>query len=222
MKFRFAVPLLLGIALASPTHAQSVEEFYRGKRIEIRVGTGPGGGYDLAARLLARYLGKYMPGNPTAIVQNVPGAASLALMNQLYNVAPSDGTVLGVVTNGIPTAPLLTPDAVRFDLTRFQWIGSPAPETQIVMVWHKARAQTLADLFTHRDHRRRDRSRAPRPTTCRWSPIRSSAPSSRSSAATPAPRRSTSRWSAAKSRAMPRSAGSAPRPAIRNGSRKAR
>ena len=147
MKFRFAVPLLLTIALASPTHAQSVEEFYRGKRIEIRVGTGPGGGYDLAARLLARYIGKYLPGNPTAIVQNVPGAASLALMNQLYNVAPSDGTVLGVVTNGVPTAPLLTPEAARFDLTRFQWIGSPAPETQIVMVWAKARAQTLADLF---------------------------------------------------------------------------
>jgi len=140
--------LLVSICLALPAQAQpSVEAFYRGKRLEIRVGTGPGGGYDLAARLLARYIGKYIPGHPTAIVQNVPGAASLALMNQLYNVAPSDGTVFGVVTNGVPTAPLLTPDAVRFDLSRFQWIGSPAPETQIVMVWQKARAQTLADLF---------------------------------------------------------------------------
>jgi len=145
---KLVIAAFFAIALAAPAQAQSVEEFYRGKRIEIRVGTGPGGGYDLAARLLARYIGKYIPGNPTAIVQNVPGAASLALMNQLYNTAPTDGTVLGVVTNGVPTAPLLTPEAVRFDLTRFQWIGSPAPETQIVMVWSKARTQTLADLFT--------------------------------------------------------------------------
>jgi tripartite-type tricarboxylate transporter receptor subunit TctC len=144
---RLSALVLLSIGLAGPVQAQSVEEFYRGKRLEIRVGTGAGGGYDLAARLLARYVGKYIPGNPTTIVQNVPGAASLALMNQLYNVAPNDGTVFGVVTNGIPTAPLLTPDAVRFDLSRFRWIGSPAPETQIVMVWHKARAQTPADLF---------------------------------------------------------------------------
>ena len=141
------VALLLSLAFAGAAQAQSVADFYRGKRLEIRVGTGPGGGYDLAARLLARYIGKYIPGHPTAIVQNVPGAASLALMNQLYNAAPSDGTVLGVVTNGVPTAPLLTPEAVRFELARFQWIGSPAPETQIVMVWQKARAQTLADLF---------------------------------------------------------------------------
>ena len=147
MKARITLLLLLAVTLAQPVRAQSVEEFYRGKRLEIRVGTVAGGGYDLAARLLARTIGKYIPGNPAVIVQNVPGAASLALMNQLYNAAPSDGTVLGVVTNGIPTAPLLTPDAVRFDLARFRWIGSPAAETQIVMVWHKARAQTLADLF---------------------------------------------------------------------------
>jgi tripartite-type tricarboxylate transporter receptor subunit TctC len=148
MVARLAALMVLASAFIAPAQAQQdVEAFYRGKRIEIRVGTGPGGGYDLAARILARSIGKYIPGNPSVIVQNVPGAASLALMNQLYNVAPSDGTVLGVVTNGIPTAPILTPEAVRFELARFQWIGSPAPETQVVMVWSKARARTLADLF---------------------------------------------------------------------------
>jgi tripartite-type tricarboxylate transporter receptor subunit TctC len=148
MKARPTALLLFAFSLATAAQAQSAEDFYKGKRLEIRVGTGAGGGYDLAARLVARYIGKYIPGHPTAIVQNVPGAASLTLMNQLYAVAPRNGTVFGVVTNGVPTAPLLTPDAVRFDLARFQWIGSPAPETQIVMVWHAARTQTLAQLFT--------------------------------------------------------------------------
>ena len=142
------VALLLGGLAVLPAQAQSVEDFYKGKRIEIRVGTGAGGGYDLAARLVARYLGKYVPGNPAIIVQNVPGAGGVALMNQLYNNASSDGTVIGIVTNGMPTAPLLTPDVARFDITRFRWLGSPGAETQVVMVWHTSKAQTLDDLFT--------------------------------------------------------------------------
>jgi tripartite-type tricarboxylate transporter receptor subunit TctC len=141
------VVFLLALCQTSSAHAQAAATFYQGKRLEIRVGSGPGGGYDLAARLVARYIGKYLPGQPNVIVQNVPGAASITLMNQLQSVAPQDGTVIGVVTNGIPTAPLLTPGAVRFDLPRFHWIGSPAPETQIVMVWSKARVQTLPELF---------------------------------------------------------------------------
>jgi tripartite-type tricarboxylate transporter receptor subunit TctC len=150
MKVATVTVLLLGICqlLPPPAQAESVADFYKGKRLEIRVGTGPGGGYDLAARLVARTIGKYLPGNPNAIVQNVPGAASITLMNQLQSIAPKDGTVIGVVTNGIPTAPLLTPAAVRFDLPRFHWIGSPAPEIQIVMVWSRARVQTLPELFS--------------------------------------------------------------------------
>jgi len=146
---RIAALLLLIVAMFAglTAHADSVEEFYQGKRLEIRVGTGPGGGYDLAARLIARHIGKYIPGRPATIVQNVPGAGSLTLMNQLNSVAANDGSVIGVVTNGVPTAPLLTPEAARFDLSRFRWIGSPAPEAQVVMVWHKAKVQKLDDLF---------------------------------------------------------------------------
>ena len=130
-------------------HAQdNVANFYRGKQVQLRIGTAAGTGYDLAGRLVAPYLAKYLPGNPTVIVQNVPGAGSLTLANQLANTAPKDGTVIGVVTNGMPTAPLLTPDTARFDVSQFGWIGSQAPETQIVLVSAKAPTQSLADLFT--------------------------------------------------------------------------
>jgi hypothetical protein len=138
---------LVGLLSAVPAHAQSVEEFYKGKRLEIRVGTASGGGYDLAARLVARTIGKYLPGHPSAIVQNVPGAGGVTLMNQLFATAPRDGSVIGIVTNGMPTAPLLTPNVAHFDITRFRWLGSPGAETQVVMVWHTAKVQTLKDLF---------------------------------------------------------------------------
>lgn len=138
---------LLCILSNVPGHGQTVEEFYKGKRLDIRVGTASGGGYDLVARLVARYIGKYLPGHPSVIVQNVPGAGGLALMNQLYATAPRDGSVIAIVTNGMPTAPLLTPDVAHFDMTRFRWLGSPGAETQVVMVWHTAKVQTLDDLF---------------------------------------------------------------------------
>jgi tripartite-type tricarboxylate transporter receptor subunit TctC len=102
----------------------------------------------LAGRLVAPYLQKYIPGSPAVVVQNVPGAGSLTLANQLYNTAAKDGTVIGLVTNGMPTAPLLTPDSARFDVSKFTWVGSNAPEAQIVVVWHTAPVKTVADLFT--------------------------------------------------------------------------
>ena len=127
---------------------ENVASFYKGKQIQLRIGSAAGSGYDLAGRIVAPYLTKYLPGNPVVVVQNVPGAGSLLLANQLYNTAPKDGTVLGVVSNGMPTAPLLTPEAARFDVTKFAWIGSNAPEAQIVIVSDKAPVKTMADLFT--------------------------------------------------------------------------
>ena len=136
------------IGLVTQAAAQdALAEFYRGKQVQLRIGSAPGSGYDIAGRLVAPYIGKYLPGNPTVVVQNVPGAGSLTLANQLYNTVPKDGTVIGVVTNGMPTAPLLTPDTAKFDPTHFGWIGAQAPETQIVMVWHTSPVQTLDDLF---------------------------------------------------------------------------
>ena len=144
-----ALVLALVLAAALPAAAQqSVAEFYKGKTIRIIVGVGVGSGYDLNARLLGRYLGARIPGNPTVIVQNQPGAGSLAMTNALYNNGPFDGTVIGASFNGMPTTPLLEPAGARFDQNKLNWLGSTNRETQITYVWHTAPVQKLSDLFT--------------------------------------------------------------------------
>src|SRR3954454_11312180 len=111
--------------LTSQARAESLEEFYRGKRITLTVGYGPGGGYDVFARLLARHIGKYIPGNPSVIVQNMPGAGSLIAANYLYNVAPRDGTAFGLMARDMPLLGLMAHAAnVQFDPRKFTWLGS--------------------------------------------------------------------------------------------------
>src|SRR4030088_945693 len=119
--------IALFIVFASfPARAQDdVATFYKGKVVRLIVGIGVGSGYDINARLLARYLPKYIPGNPSVIVQNQPGAGSLTLTNQLFAAGPFDGTAIGASFNGLPTTPLLAPSAsVRFEATKLNWIGS--------------------------------------------------------------------------------------------------
>jgi tripartite-type tricarboxylate transporter receptor subunit TctC len=146
-----AAALALSVVLAAAVPAaaqQSVADFYKGKTLRIIVGVGVGSGYDLNARLLGRYLPAHIPGNPTVIVQNQPGAGSLAMTNALYNNGPFDGTVIGASFNGMPTTPLLEPAGARFDANKLNWLGSTNRETQITYVWHTAPVQTLADLYT--------------------------------------------------------------------------
>ena len=126
MRNALAVLLVIGLpAGALPAKADDVADFYKGKTLRIVVGVGVGSGYDLNARALARYLGQHIPGNPTIIVQNQPGAGSLTMTNTLYNNGPFDGTVIGASFNGLPTTPLLQPAGVRFDATKINWIGTP-------------------------------------------------------------------------------------------------
>jgi tripartite-type tricarboxylate transporter receptor subunit TctC len=133
--------------LAVPAAAQEdVAAFYRGKTLRVVVGVAVGSGYDINARLLARHLGAHVPGNPTVIVQNQPGAGSLTMTNQLYAAGPFDGTAIGASFNGMPTTPLLQPAGARFDPVKFNWIGSTNRETQVTYLWHTAPAQSLADL----------------------------------------------------------------------------
>ena len=147
-RFAAAVSGFITILMAGFAHAQDpVANFYRGKQVQIRIGTPAGSGYDIAARLVAAYIGKYIPGNPGIIVQNVPGAGSLTLANQLYNTAPRDGLIIGAITNGMPTAPMLSPENARFDISRFGWIGSTAPETMTVLMWHSSGITSIRDLY---------------------------------------------------------------------------
>jgi tripartite-type tricarboxylate transporter receptor subunit TctC len=143
--------LALSILLtASPVSAQQedVAAFFKGKTLRLMVGIGVGSGYDINARLLARFIVTHIPGQPTIIVQNQPGAGSLTMTNALYNNGPFDGTVIGASFNGMPTTPLLQPGGARFDPVKLNWLGSTNRETQAMYVWHSAPAQVLEDAKT--------------------------------------------------------------------------
>ena len=133
-----------------PAFAQEdVASFYKGKQVRIVVGSAPATGLDLIARVLARHMGSKIPGSPSVIVQNVPGAGGLIMTNQLYNSAPRDGTVIGAPFNGVPMAPLLEPNASRFDAARLNWLGSTNREAYVAFAWHTAPVQSLNDLLTN-------------------------------------------------------------------------
>jgi tripartite-type tricarboxylate transporter receptor subunit TctC len=135
-------------AAIAPAGAQDdPATFYKGKVVRLVVGVGVGSGYDINARLLARYLPKYIPGNPSVIVQNQPGAGSLTMTNQLYAGGPFDGTVIGASFNGLPTTPLLQPAGARFEATKINWVGSTNRETQASYVWHTAPVKTFDDVM---------------------------------------------------------------------------
>lgn len=150
---RIVLPLVAMAALvqASAARADGVEGFYKGKTVELLIGAAVGGAYDLPGRVLAHHLGGHIPGRPTVVVRNMPGGNGLLMTNQLYNVAPRDGSVIGMPNNAIPLEPLLkvlspTGDNVKFDVTKLQWIGSPAQEIYVTFVWHTAGVRTVEDL----------------------------------------------------------------------------
>lgn len=120
---------------AAPALAQSPADFYRGKTVTVVVGYAPGGGYDIYSRLLARHLGNHIPGSPGVIVQNMPGAAGVVASNNIYVASPKDGTVIAAVDQNIPMFQLLGGKGVKYDATRFAWLGSMAASNGIAMVW---------------------------------------------------------------------------------------
>jgi tripartite-type tricarboxylate transporter receptor subunit TctC len=133
---------------AVPAAAQSVEEFYKGQTLTIYVGYSPGGGYDLYARTVGRHLGEHIPGNPSVIVSNVPGAGSLLLANQIYNTLPQDGSAIGVIARGMPMEPLLGSSEAQFDARAFNYIGSANNEVSICVSWHTSPIKKWEDLKT--------------------------------------------------------------------------
>jgi tripartite-type tricarboxylate transporter receptor subunit TctC len=116
--------LAVGLLAAAQAQADEVSDFYKGKQVNLVVGYGTGGGYDIYARLIARYLGRYIPGNPSIIVQNMPGAGSLRSVNYLYNAAPKDGSVIGTFARDMPLLSIIGKPNARFDARRFTWLGS--------------------------------------------------------------------------------------------------
>ena len=127
--------------------ADSVEDFYRGRSLNIIIGYGVGGGYDTYARLLGRHIGKHIPGNPSIVPQNMPGAGGLKATLYLYGVAPKDGTAFGTVARGQPLTPLLLGDK-SFDALRLTWIGSVTDEASLCLSWGPSNIKTWQDLLT--------------------------------------------------------------------------
>src|SRR5262245_63246957 len=122
---RWAAIFVLVALVASDARADDVADFYRGKLIKVVVGFASGGGYDVYARLLARHFGKYIPGNPGLVVQNMVGAGGLRAANFIYSAAPKDGTTIGILTRDMPLLAVLGANpAVQFDPRKFTWIGS--------------------------------------------------------------------------------------------------
>jgi tripartite-type tricarboxylate transporter receptor subunit TctC len=137
--------LLAGLALQAP--ARAADAYFKDKQIRLIVGSAPGGGYDAYGRLLAQYMKQHIPGNPTIIVQNMPGAGSLVAANYIYNVAPKDGTAIGAVNAMLATDPLVYPDRVKFDPRQFRWLGSALRENHVGVVWHLTRIKTFDDVL---------------------------------------------------------------------------
>jgi len=138
---------VLALAVTRNVHAQSVESFYKNRHIDLIIATTPGGGYDLMARVFARHMPRHLVGNPSIVVKNMPGAGGIAAANNLYNVAPKDGTVFAAELQGVAFQPLFGEKAARYDATKFTWIGNANSEIGTFFVWHTSPARTIADVM---------------------------------------------------------------------------
>jgi len=143
---------MLGVAsaaVARPAFAQSATDFFKDKTVTFYVGLSAGGGYDVNARLVAKHIGKYIPGNPTVIVRNMPGGGGLVMTNYVANVAAKDGLHIGAPQRGIPFEPLLHEGSnAKFDAVKLQWIGSVNSDTSVALVASRTGVKTWQDLKT--------------------------------------------------------------------------
>lgn len=148
MRSRWALAAVAAAVCASaPASAQSVEDFYRGRNVIVTTPDQAGSGYDQYARVVARYIGDKIPGKPTIIVQNIPGAGGIIQLNQMYNAMAKDGSVFGIMQHGNVFRPIFDPREVRFKIEGFRFLGSVTPIVVIGAVTKDAPAKTASDLF---------------------------------------------------------------------------
>ena len=133
---------------AAPAAAQSVADFYRGKTITMVVGTSPGGDYDLRLRMVARHIGRHIPGNPTVVVNNMPGGGGLVVANWLANVAAKDGTAAAAITQNLPVHQATGASGIKFDVREFNWIGNTTDTPNVINSWHTTGIRTIEDVMT--------------------------------------------------------------------------
>lgn len=137
--------ILISGSLVETSFAASVEEFYKGKTVQFIVGGSAGGGYDTYTRLIARYFAKYVPGNPSTVVQNMPGAAMLISANYVFNSAARDGTVIGHWSGPLILQHIMGNPAVQFDGRKFGWVGMPTPDSLVCITTERSGIRTAED-----------------------------------------------------------------------------
>jgi tripartite-type tricarboxylate transporter receptor subunit TctC len=137
---------LTGALTPAAAETQSIAEFYRGKTIQMLIGVGVGGEYDLQARLIARHIGKHIPGNPNVVPQNMTGGGGLRMANYLFALAARDGTYIGMMANNFPAIQAAGGQGVQFDAGQFRWLGTIAPTVETMALWHTTGAKSLDDV----------------------------------------------------------------------------
>ena len=140
------LPVLV-LLLAIPAAAQPVADFYRGKTITMATGTSPGGDYDLRLRMVARHIGKYIPGSPNITVINMPGGGGLVVANWLANIAPKDGTAVVAVTQNLAVHQATGAAGIKFDVREFNWIGNTTDTPNVITAWHATGIRTIQDVM---------------------------------------------------------------------------
>ena len=136
----------LAVLLASgQASAETPADFFKGRQITMLVGSGAGGGYDVYARVWAKYAGRYIPGNPVIVAKNMPAAAGVAAANTLYNTADRDGSTIAALTNGVAMEPLAGNSQARYDVHKLGWVGSIGKLQNVCAMWHTSKARTIAD-----------------------------------------------------------------------------
>jgi tripartite-type tricarboxylate transporter receptor subunit TctC len=140
--------LLSASATAVRADESAVEAFYKGKQITLYIGMSPGAAYDIDARLLAKHLSKYIPGNPAIVPKQMTGAGSMVAITYAYNAAPHDGTVLVAPLQGVPLQQVLNESSAKADLSKFNWIGTPTQDNNVVVTWHTSGIASIDDAKT--------------------------------------------------------------------------
>jgi tripartite-type tricarboxylate transporter receptor subunit TctC len=148
VSFGRAFLIAAGLA-AALTQAHAQEPFYKGKTISLIIGSNASGGYDTYGRLLSRHMGAHIAGNPGFVVQNMPGAGGIRAANHLYNVAPKDGTMIGIFDQAVFLDQLLGVPGLRGDVAKFNWIGRMIGNSAVLFAWHTAQVKKIEDAFTH-------------------------------------------------------------------------
>ena len=139
---------VFALSLLTSAHAQSPAEFYKGKTLDLYIGTSVGGGYDAYARILSRHMGKHIPGGPTIAPKNMTGGGGIRLANFLYNAAPKDGMAFATFNRGIAFEPLLGNKSAQFEAAKFNWIGSTNDEVSVCVAWHTTGIASWEELKT--------------------------------------------------------------------------